>query len=80
MKYIKILVLDNEVQAQLLGALLTEQNIPHFLKSYHDSAYDGLFQAQLGWGHLEAPEHYREAIESLYEDVLNPDPGPVGET
>lgn len=80
MKYIKILDLDNEVQAQRLGALLSEQNIPHFLKSYHDSAFVGLFQVQLGWGQLEAPEHYREAIESLYEDVLNTDPGPVGET
>jgi len=44
----KILVLDNDVEAQLLDAVLTEEQIPHLMRSYHDRAYDGLWQQQQG--------------------------------
>ena len=54
-KFKKILVLDNEVESQLLDAILEEQKIPHLMRTYHDRAYDGLWQQQQGWGHVEAP-------------------------
>lgn len=50
----KIAVLDNEIQANLLSALLDEEGVAHHVVTYHDSAYDGLFQAERGWGHIEA--------------------------
>ena len=68
-KFNKILVLNNEIEARLLDAVLTEQEIPHLMRSYHDRAYDGLWQQQQGWGHVEAPEDYREQILSIYEDL-----------
>jgi len=68
-KYEKILVLDNEVQARLLEAVLNERRIPHHLRSYHDTAYDGLWQQQQGWGRVEAPAEYRSQILSIHEDL-----------
>jgi len=65
----KIIVLDNEIEAQLMGSVLTERNIPHRLKSYHDSAYDGIFQAQKGWGHIEAPLRYKGEIIAIHADL-----------
>jgi hypothetical protein len=65
----KVLVLNNEIEAQLLDAVLEEQQIPHLMRSYHDGAYDGLWQQQRGWGHIEAPEEYKEQILSIYEDL-----------
>ncbi len=65
----KILVLDNEVEAHLLGSLLEDRNIPHLMRSYHDSAYDGLWQSQQGWGHVEAPERFRETILEIYRNL-----------
>jgi hypothetical protein len=59
---VKVLVFDNEFEAKLLDEILTEKEIPHIIRSYHDSAYDGLWQMQSSWGHLEAPEEYREEI------------------
>ena len=44
----------NEVEARLLSSLLDQDGVPHVLVSYHDTAYDGLFQMQKGWGHVEA--------------------------
>ena len=65
----KIIVLDDEIQAQLVDAVLTDQDIPHTMRSYHDSAYDGLFQGPQGWGHVEAPETYQAQIVEIVKDL-----------
>jgi hypothetical protein len=65
----KIIVLDNEIEAQIMDSILSERNIPHRLKSYHDSAYDGIFQAHKGWGHIEAPLSYKEEIIAIHADL-----------
>jgi hypothetical protein len=65
----KILILYNEFEARLLEGLLKQKGIPCVIKSYHDSAYDGLWQGQNGWGHLEASPGHREEILKLYEEM-----------
>jgi len=65
----RVVVLENTIQAQLLDSILTERNIPHVMVSYRDSAYDGIYQLRKGWGHVEAPERYREEIAAIYEDL-----------
>lgn len=65
----KILVLENEIEAQLLDSVLTERKIPHRMKTYRDTAYDGIFQVQKGWGHVEAPLSYKEEIISIHQDL-----------
>ena len=66
---VKILMLSNVVEAKLLSGILTEKGIPHLIRSYHDSVYDGLWQMQSGWGHLEAPAEYGEEIISIYNSM-----------
>ncbi|HEY3131739.1 MAG TPA: hypothetical protein VGL91_19955 [Acidobacteriota bacterium] len=61
-RYEKIVVLDNEVQAQLVDSVLSDRGIPHMMMSYRDSAYDGIFQGQNDWRHIEAPQQYRQEI------------------
>ena len=65
----KVAVLDNEIQAQLIDNVLTDRGIPHVLRSYHDSVYDGLFQTGLGWGHLEAPPSFRQEVLDVIEEI-----------
>ena len=65
----KILILENEIEAKLLDSILTERDIPHRIRSYHDSAYDGIFQAQKGWGVVMAPLTFKEVITSIYQDL-----------
>lgn len=65
----KIAVLNSMVEARALESLLAEQGVPHVMKSYHDSAYDGLFQGSMGWGHLEAPEEHEEEILNLLANL-----------
>lgn len=68
-EYVKVQALSNAVEASLLDAVLTERGIPHVMVSFHDSAYDGLFQAQKGWGIVKAPREYEDEIKAIYEDL-----------
>lgn len=70
---IKILELTSEAEAVLLSALLEERGIPHMLRSYHDSAYDGMWQTQTAWGFLEADEENREEIMKIYNEMSKPE-------
>ncbi len=65
----KILILENEIEARLLDSVLNERNIPHRVRSYHDSAYDGIFQTQKGWGVVLAPHEYEEEVLSIHRDL-----------
>ena len=71
----KVLVLDNESEARLLEAVLREREIPHMMRSYHDSAYDGLWQVQHGWGHVEAPLSRHEEIRRIHGELFSPGGG-----
>jgi hypothetical protein len=67
--YKKIAVLDDEFEAGLLESILSEREIPHRMRSYHDTAYDGLFQAQKGWGYVAAPEQYEAEVMEILADL-----------
>jgi hypothetical protein len=67
--YVKVIVLDNEIEAQLLDSILSERDIPHLMVSYHDTAYDGLFQTQKGWGHVSAPAPFKQEILEILDAV-----------
>jgi hypothetical protein len=68
-EYIKIVVLDSEVESQLVCSILDDRDIPYYAKSYHDTAYDGLFQIQKGWGEICAPTEYQEEILEIISDL-----------
>jgi len=65
----RIIDIDDEITARLIGSILQERDIPHILRTYHDSAYDGLWTFQQGWGFIEAPPEYHEEIVKIYDDV-----------
>jgi hypothetical protein len=71
---VKILSFSNEIEAMLLDEILTEKRIPHILRSYRDSAYDGLWQTQTSWGHIEAPEEHSEEIIKIFNELSQKPP------
>jgi len=64
-----IAALDNEIQAGLVDAILSERKIPHIMQTYRDSAYDGIFQTQKGWGVILATPVFGAEIRAIIEDV-----------
>jgi len=64
----KIMTLESQFEAQRIKNVLDRENIPHIIRSFHDSAYDGLFQGQQGWGVLMADEKNEKKILELVGD------------
>jgi hypothetical protein len=72
-KSVKILIIKNAIEASLLDEILSEKGIPHLIRSYHDSAYDGLWQTSSAWGQLQADEKYKDEILKIYEEMSLPE-------
>ena len=68
---IKVATLENEIEAEFLVSILKERNIPHVIGSYRDTAYDGIFQVQRGWGFVMAPSSFNEEILEILRDIQN---------
>ena len=67
----QICEISNELEAHLIDQLLTDRNIPHLMRTYHDSAYVGVFQ-QANWGNIEAPVSYKDIIITLLDELRAP--------
>jgi hypothetical protein len=70
---VRILVLKNEIEAELLDEILNERDIPHMIRTFHDSAYDGMWQTDTAWGFLEADEENKEEIIKIYNEMSLPE-------
>lgn len=67
--YEKILVLNSEFEANLLGEILNDRKIPHGIVTSDDSVLGGIIELEVGWGYVEAPEKYREEITRIFEEI-----------
>lgn len=73
--FVKVIVIENQFEAQVLESILEERGIPYFLKSYDDMAYGTLFQLYKGWGQLTAPERFKAEIIEIVNDLRNSNEG-----
>ena len=65
----KILSISSEIEAFRIKEILDSNQVPHVIRSFYDSAYDGIFQNQYGWGVLEADESDEARIRDLLKDL-----------
>jgi len=63
--WVKAGVVENRFEGDRVSQALKEAEIPFMIKSFHDTAYDGLYIPQKGWGVVMVPETLREAAEKL---------------
>lgn len=47
---------ENEAEANAIKAVLADHGINAEVRSFYDTAYDGLFQSQKGWGVIRVAE------------------------
>ena len=69
MRVENVVMLENAIEAQRISAILDEENIPHQIVSFHDTAYDGLFQAQKGWGHIATTPEFADRVAEIYGEM-----------
>ena len=71
--FVKIAVLANLIEAQVVESMLDQHGIPFRIRSFHDTAYDGLFQLQKGWGEIYAPPERKQEILEIIEHTRRAD-------
>lgn len=60
--------LADVIEASIVEDALREAAIPAVMDSFHDSAYDGLYTFQKGWGRVRVPKsHANKAVEIIKE-------------
>jgi hypothetical protein len=67
--WVKAGVVENRFEGDRVSQALREAEIPFMIKSFHDTAYDGLYIPQKGWGVVMVPERLREEAEKLLTEV-----------
>lgn len=67
--YLKVATLENEIEATLVESILIERDIPHLMRSYYDTAFDGLFQTQKGWGYVSVPRSCEDEVTEIISDL-----------
>lgn len=59
---------ENAAEANAIKAVLADHGIYAEVKSFYDTAYDGLFQAQKGWGVIRVAEKDFDSAEEIVDD------------
>jgi hypothetical protein len=67
MSYEKLRMVQNRFEGELLAAALERGGVDFFLRTFEDTAYDGLFVAQEGWGAVWVAPEDRQIAEDILQ-------------
>lgn len=65
------------VEALQIQGILEQESIPVFIRTYEETAYDGLFVTQKGWGEIWVAEDRMEQAQGIIEELKKNPPQPL---
>ncbi|MBM4338904.1 MAG: hypothetical protein FJ110_05115 [Deltaproteobacteria bacterium] len=68
-EWVKAGVVENRFEGDRISQSLSEAGIPFMVKSFLDTAYNGLYVPQKGWGVVMVPEEFKEQTEKIVNDI-----------
>jgi len=68
-RWVKAGVVENRFEGDRVSQALNEAGIPFLMKSFLDTAYDGLYIPQKGWGAVMVPENFKEEAGKIIFEV-----------
>jgi len=68
-QWVKAGTVENRFEGDRISQTLQEAGIPFLMKSFLDTAYDGLYIPQKGWGVVMVSEQNQEKAEKLISEV-----------
>jgi hypothetical protein len=68
-QWVKAGTVENRFEGDRISQALREAGIPFLIKSFLDTAYDGLYIPQKGWGVVMVSEKNRVEAERLIGEV-----------
>ena len=67
--WIKAGTVENRFEGDRVSQALNDVEIPFMIKTFLDTAYDGLYLPQKGWGVVMVPENFEEEAERVISEV-----------
>jgi len=75
--FVKVETAENQFEADLIKNALEKEQVPVMVRNFHDTAYNGIYIPQKGWGLVMVPEAHtekaREIIAALKSDFKKDD-------
>jgi hypothetical protein len=68
-RWVKVGTVENRFEGDRISQTLQEAGISFLIKSFLDTAYDGLYIPQKGWGVVMVPKKNSEVAERLISEV-----------
>ena len=68
-RWVKAGIVENRFEGDRVSQALNEAGIPFLMKSFLDTAYDGLYIPQKGWGAVMVPENFEEEAGKVIFEV-----------
>jgi hypothetical protein len=68
-RWVKAGIVENRFEGDRVSQALDEAGIPFLMKSFLDTAYDGLYIPQKGWGAVMVPENFEEEARKIIFEV-----------
>jgi hypothetical protein len=67
--WVKAGTVENRFEGDRVSQALDEARIPFLIKSFLDTAYNGLYVPQKGWGVVMVPENFGEEAGNIISEV-----------
>jgi hypothetical protein len=68
-EWVKVGTIENRFEGDRISQALQEGGIPFLIKSFLDTAYDGLYIPQKGWGIVMVSEKNKDKAERLISEI-----------
>jgi hypothetical protein len=68
--FVKVHTVENRFEADQIGEVLKQEGIRFWIKSYMDTAYDGIYVTSKGWGAVWVVAEREDEARSIIDDYL----------
>ena len=68
---VKVFILKNWFEADIIKGELEKEGIPVLIRSFRDTAYDGIYIHQKCWGEVRVPEKEKKRAEEIIGALEN---------
>jgi len=68
-EFVPVKVAESAFEADRIRAVLEQEGFTVMVRTFEDTAYDGIFVAQKGWGYVEVPRNEQEGAEKIVAEL-----------
>jgi len=67
-EFVTVMVAESAFEADRVRSALEQEEIPVLVRTFQDTAYDGIYVSQQGWGYVEVPASQKARAETIVKD------------